>query len=287
MAAALKLSPALKALIKAPGARGAPTPAPPAPVLRSLFERVRARGEAGGVGRETWLSMGTSALFAINSPDAVCALYDYARGVGGNAQVDAQALGDAEAAQGVAVASVMRETGLKSISFTGVPKVINNLNALREHLPPAVKAGMGTRAVREPKDIRAEYERGVALWDGIYEPHARKLVAKLGDAHPDLPVHILHSHYGALLSDPAGEEGVFLLGRTLTSVIAIAGLRAQGGVGPQVTSHVFGLKKALLEGGGGDGRPLQGQEWLTSDDGVAWVIESVDEIGAVIRGEKQ
>lgn len=107
MAAALKLTPALKALIKLPAARGAPVPAPAAPVLQSLFERVRARGEAGGVGRDTWLSMNTSALFAINSPTALCALYDYAAG--------------ADDARGrVQAAAVMRESGLKSISFTGV-----------------------------------------------------------------------------------------------------------------------------------------------------------------------
>jgi len=101
-------------------------------------------------------------------------------------------------------------------------------------------------------------------------------------------VHILNSHYGPLLSDPAGpaEEGNCKVGRVLTSLIAIAALRAQTGVGPQVTSHVFGLKKALLEGGGGDGRKLQGQEWLTSDDGVQWAIESVDDLAAAIRSRE-
>ncbi|KLT44162.1 hypothetical protein CC85DRAFT_283951 [Cutaneotrichosporon oleaginosum] len=276
MASALKLSPALKALIKLPAARGSPTPAPALPVLRGLFDRVRSRGEAGGIGRDTWLSMNTSALFAINSPDALCALYDYAV-ASDNVRGRVQA------------AAVMRESGLKSISFTGIPKVINNLNALRDHMPEDVKAGLSTQSLRQPTDIPALFARGMALWDGIYEPHSKKLVAKLADSHPDLPVHILNSHYGPLLSDPAVQvpEGAFLLGRVLTSVIAIAGLRAQTGVGPQVTSHVFGLKKALLEGGGGDGSVLQGQEWLTSDEGVTWVIESVDEIGAVMRGEKQ
>lgn len=146
--------------------------------------------------------------------------------------------------------------------------------------------GLANRS--EPHDIAALYQRGKALWEGIYEPHSAKLLAKLADSHPDLPVHIGNSHYGPLLSDPAGPppEGAFLLGRVLTSVIAIAGLRAQTGVGPQVTSHVFGLKKALLEGGGGDGLEVKGQEWLTSDEGVTWVLESVDEIGAVMRGEK-
>lgn len=275
MASALKLSPALKQLIKLPAARGAPTPAPAAPVLQGLFDRVRQRGEAGGIGRDTWLSMNTSALFAINSPDALCALFDYAT--------------TADTTDRVQAAAVMRESGLKSISFTGIPKVINNLNALRDHMPEDVKAGLSTQPLRQPTDIPALFARGMGLWDGIYEPHSKKLVAKLGDSHPDLPVHILNSHYGPLLSDPAGPvpEGAFLLGRVLTSVIAIAGLRAQTGVGPQVTSHVFGLKKSLLEGGGGDGQVLQGQEWLTSDEGVTWVLESVDEIGAVMRGEKQ
>ncbi|BEI86289.1 hypothetical protein CcaverHIS002_0605760 [Cutaneotrichosporon cavernicola] len=274
MASALKLSPSLKALIKLPTARGAPTPSPGRSVLKGVFDRVKARGEAGGIGRDTWLSMNTSALFAINSPDALCALYDYSVGSEVNDRVQA--------------AAVMRESGLKSISFTGIPKVINNLNALRDYLGEDVKAGLSTLPLRQPRDIAALYERGMGLWDGIYEPHSKKLVDKLGDSHPDLPVHILNSHYGPLLSDPEGPvpDGAFLLGRVLTSVIAIAGLRAQTGVGPQVTSHVFGLKKALLEGGGGDGKVLQGQEWLTSDEGVTWVIESVDEIGAVMRGDK-
>ncbi len=132
--------------------------------------------------------------------------------------------------------------------------------------------------------------RGRYLWDAIYEPHSAKLISKLSDSHPDLPIHILNSHYGALLSDPKaldqatdGSNGHFKIGRVLTSVVAIACLRAQRGVGPQVTSHVFGLKKALLEGGGADGEmDLQGQDWLTSDEGVTWLLESVDEISEVV-----
>ena len=71
----------------------------------------------------------------------------------------------------------------------------------------------------------------------------------------------------------------------LTSVVAIACLRAQQGVGPQLTSHVFGLKKALLEGGGAEGEAkVDGQEWLTSDEGVRWALESVDGIAEVVVG---
>ncbi len=123
------------------------------------------------------------------------------------------------------------------------------------------------------------------MWDAIYEPHSVKLLAKLAESHPDLPIHILNSHYGALLSDPfqTAPSGHFKVGRVLTSVVAMACLRAQQGVGPQVTSHVFGLKKALLDGGGSDGESaLQGQDWLTSDEGVEWILQSVDEVSAVV-----
>lgn len=62
-------------------------------------------------------------------------------------------------------------------------------------------------------------------------------------------------------------------------------LRAQGGVGPQVTSHVFGLKKGLLpDGGASQESGLEGQEWLGSDEGVKWVLESTDEIAQVVVG---
>jgi hypothetical protein len=29
-----------------------------------------------------------------------------------------------------------------------------------------------------------------------------KLLAKLAESHPDLPVHILHAHYGHMFADP-------------------------------------------------------------------------------------
>jgi hypothetical protein len=65
----------------------------------------------------------------------------------------------------------------------------------------------------------------------------------------------------------------------------MACLRAQTGVSPQLTSHVFGLKKALLEGGGADGEAaLPGQEWLTSDEGVEWILQSTDAISDLVGG---
>jgi hypothetical protein len=48
-----------------------------------------------------------------------------------------------------------------------------------------------------------------------------------------------------------------------------------------VTSHVFGLKKSVLEGGGlGDELPIQGQAFLASDEGAQWVLRTVDEVVA-------
>ena len=63
------------------------------------------------------------------------------------------------------------------------------------------------------------------------------------------------------------------LSRALGSVVGVACLRAEGGVGPQLISHTFGLLKA---------REVENQnaedKWLASDEGTEWVIRIVDEI---------
>ena len=71
------------------------------------------------------------------------------------------------------------------------------------------------------------------------------------------------------------------LSRVMTSVVGSACLRAEGGVGPQLTSHVFGLLK---------GRAAQSQgyeineedRWLATDEGTEWVINTVDSILDVV-----
>ena len=71
------------------------------------------------------------------------------------------------------------------------------------------------------------------------------------------------------------------LSRAMTSVVGSACLRTEGGVGPQLTSHVFGLLK---------GRAAQGQgyeineedRWLATDEGTEWVINTVDSILDVV-----
>jgi hypothetical protein len=188
-------------------------------------------------------------------------------------------------------------------------QTINNLGALRARLGDDVTSHLSTQPTRQvplkptssppnvppyrqptPSNTESISSRALSLWNAIYDPHSAKLLTKLSASHPDLPVHILNSHYGALLSDPPTSDipqfpSHAKIGRILTSVVAMSCLRAQGGVGPQVTSHVFGLKKSLMEGGGAEGEPeLVGQAWLTSDEGAQWVLQSVDDIIETFAG---
>jgi hypothetical protein len=80
---------------------------------------------------------------------------------------------------------------------------------------------------------------------------------------------------------PGGNDVQGNLGRALTSVVGTACLRAEGHVGPQLTSHVFGLLKA---------RNVQNQgaedAWLSSDEGAEWVIRTVDTIVEDVTGKE-
>lgn len=60
----------------------------------------------------------------------------------------------------------------------------------------------------------------------------------------------------------------------------MACLRAQTGVGPQVTSHVFGLRKAFEDGSfKAEGEfKVEGGEWLASDEGNIWLLGAVDAV---------
>jgi hypothetical protein len=67
--------------------------------------------------------------------------------------------------------------------------------------------------------------------------------------------------------------------------MAVSVLRAQSGVGPQVVSHIFGLRKAF-EDGTAELEPIEGGRWLSTDEGSVWLIEQVDKIVAAL-GEGQ
>lgn len=55
--ASTKLSPALKALIAAPHARGTALPAPSLAVTDRLFDSIRASATSNGIGSSTWLTL--------------------------------------------------------------------------------------------------------------------------------------------------------------------------------------------------------------------------------------
>lgn len=65
------------------------------------------------------------------------------------------------------------------------------------------------------------------------------------------------------------------------SIAAVACLRAQSGVGPQIISHVFGLRKAF-EDGTADSDPVEGGQWLSSNEGSVWLLEQIDRIVTAI-----
>ena len=217
--------------------------------------------------------MQSAATFTLNSPESLSALH----------QVASSSASNLEAAE------IIREVGLKCISFNGIPRTINCLNAFRAALPADVTARLATQPTRaiDESNVATTAARGRGLWNSVYAPFEDKLVEKLATAHPDLPVHILSSHYGPLLSDPpALGTGVARTGRVLTSVVAIACLRAQTGVGPQVLSHVFGLRKAFEDGSfKAEGEEVvEGAEWLASDEGSEWILKSVDSISEALGG---
>ncbi|KAK5805795.1 hypothetical protein VI817_000053 [Penicillium citrinum] len=266
-----KLSPALKSLINAPAARPSTIPAPAN--ITSIYQAIQQRADAQRLSQPSWIALSTAATMTMNSPDSLAALYRLA----------------ATSMDPVQTAELIREVGLKCISFNGIPRTINCLNAFKADLPNSVSSQLSRTPTRAPTpaNITAITERGQSLWDSIYRPFEKKLFEKLADSHPDLPVHILNSHYGALLSDPARTNGTPSAGRILTSIVAVSCLRAQSGVGPQVTSHVFGLRKALEDGTWAtDVETQEGARWLASDEGNTWILNSVDSIVDAI-GEGQ
>ncbi|KAG8676285.1 hypothetical protein FPOAC2_02379 [Fusarium poae] len=270
-----KLSAPLKALINAPFARPGPRPAPAQ--VQELFEAIANDAAIRNLGPKSWLTVSAAATFTLNSPDSLPVLHRVASSKDPNSAVQN--------------AEFIREVGLKCISFNGIPRTINSLNAFYASLPESVRSKLSTKPSRQPtsKNIDQTLARGRGLWDSIYRPYEDKLFEKLALSHPDLPVYILSSHYSALLSDPAASDRGTLasLGRIHTSMIAISCLRAQTGVGPQVLSHVFGLRKGLEDGtykNDQNGETDETVQYLASDEGGHWILNTVDKIVQAIGG---
>lgn len=211
----------------------------------------------------------------------------------------------------------MREVGLKCIGFIGIPKVINQLAALRAAVDDdgELKSALPTEPRRfvisavlhfpcscvtcsyrkiTSDELKPVQEAAYALWDDIYTPVSDKLVSILGQSHPDLPVFIIDSEYGPLFAPPhtfatkdaLRTEPSWEVNRLRTSLVAIAGLRAQGGVGPQVTSHVWGLMKARNSISDND-QNKNGLQWLTSEEGALWAIRAIDGLCEAVEGSEE
>jgi hypothetical protein len=90
------------------------------------------------------------------------------------------------------------------------------------------------------------------------------------DAHRFAIVFILGA-YGTVFT-PQGTSDPGDLSRTDSSLVGIATLRALGGVGPQLVSHVYGLMKA------GSSPQNDSERWLSTQEGMEWVLGSIDEL---------
>ena len=256
-----KLSDGLKVLINAAHARPNTVKAPAN--IGSIYQRIADTASENNVGVPSWLTMSTAATMTMNSPSSLLQLHAVAS--------------QQPSTSPTAAAEIMREVGLKCISFNGIPRSINCLGAFKEGLPKDVQSQLSDKPTRQLSNANANevVKRGRDLWNSIYKPFEDKLVDKLAQSHPNLPVHILSAHYGTLLSNPDPNVPANV-GRVLTSLIAIACLRAQTGVGPQVTSHLFGLRKAFEDGTAED--DVEGGKWLAGEEGNKWILESVDSI---------
>lgn len=279
-----KLFPSLKALINAPFARPGLCPAPnPPSQIYDVYASIAREASQRHVGPHPWIALSAAATFTLNSPDSLAILYSLATSSDGDGKAPSSP---------AAAAELIREVGLKCIAFNGIPRTINCLTAFHSSLPARVQDSLRTTTHRTvtKNNLPSVQRRGRELWDSVYAPLDRRLLDKLARAHPDLPVHILNSHYGPLLADGSGsseEQGEGKVGRVLTSIVAISCLRAQTGVAPQVISHVLGLRKSLQDGTWEDDRRTisgDAMRWLASDEGSEWILRCVDRIADALGG---
>ncbi|KAL4076020.1 hypothetical protein V8B97DRAFT_83519 [Scleroderma yunnanense] len=253
-------------------------PSPPIERLHGVFTRTLNEAKQRNA-ENGWLVLSTCTLLTTNRPAAIGHLYRFVTRRDPSSAETRRSFMEA-----VDRAAIMREAALKSVIFVGVPRTILSLTSLRDAIEDDVYAALQKNAVRDakPQNIEATIARGMALWKSIYEPHAVKLYDKLGALHPDLIMFIIQA-YGTVLS-PLPQEAPMQgnLTRALGSVVAITCLRAEERVGPQLTSHVFGLLKARYE------KVLSSEDkYLSSDEGTEWVIRTVDEIIDAVTADEQ
>ncbi|OJT13306.1 Dol-P-Man:Man(5)GlcNAc(2)-PP-Dol alpha-1,3-mannosyltransferase [Trametes pubescens] len=268
------LPPTVKQLLTLRTPQPRPTPSLPrlTAVLSSTFQDAKAKKAERG-----WLTLAMCTLLTANAPPTIGHLYRFA--TRDDLENVASRRGYDEA---LSKAALMRESALKSCIFVGVPRTILSLASLHETIEDDVRNGLRKTSVRtvNTKNVDEIVARGEALWATIYTPHAEKLRNKLGSYHPDFIEFIIQA-YGAVLAPlPGGDAVLGNLSRAQGSIVGTACLRAEGGVGPQLTSHVFGLLKAR------DVPGLSAEDyWLASDEGTEWVVRTVDKILDVVKPE--
>ncbi|CCM01697.1 uncharacterized protein FIBRA_03761 [Fibroporia radiculosa] len=282
-------------------------PGPPVSKLNSILSSTFKDAQTKKV-EKGWLTLATCTLLTANVPSSVGHLYHFATRDDPFKVESRRSLSEA-----LQKAAIMRESALKSCIFVGVPRVssvvlvrdtlhihlLHILHSASPSFPQTILSFAGMfeafeddvqnglrkepthKRMAMPENVEAIKARGQALWDSIYQPHAVKLYNKLGGYHPDFIVFIIQA-YGAVLSPmPGGDSEQGNLSRALGSVVGTACLRAEGRVGPQLVSHVFGLLKARnVEG-------LSEEDyWLATDEGTEWVIRTVDSILDVVKVEE-
>ncbi|KAI0786369.1 hypothetical protein C8Q75DRAFT_771496 [Abortiporus biennis] len=266
------LPPTVKQLLalRNPNLPQAPSYAKLNAVLKSTYDDAKRRKAENG-----WLTLSTCTLLTANVPSSVGQLYHFAT------RTDpADASTRLELTAAINTAARMRESAMKSSIFVGVPRTILSLAGLHESLEDDVKAGLRKESKRTatPQNVGEILDRGQNLWNSIYTPHEVKLHDKLASYHPDFMAFILQAYGSVLAPLPGGDAEQGNISRALGSVVGTACLRAEGGVGPQLISHVFGLLKA---------RDVEGMSeedyWLSSDEGTEWVIRTVDSILDVVH----
>lgn len=275
-----KLSEAVKALINAAHAKPGYTRA--GAHTKPALERFASDAHEKMIGLPAWVTISTAVSATMNCPEAMTQVFHLANAHSPRSRPQRTPVQNAE---------LVREVGLKCISFNGIPRTINTLGAFRASLPEDVASSLSTTPTRDltPANLETRKVDGLALWDSVYLGFERELLDRLARSHPDLPVHIINGHYSNLLSNPrdatSRSEPV---GRVLTSLVAVACLRAQTGVGPQVVSHLFGLRKAYEHGdASAEGeQPVEGGEWLASNNGNLWLLESIDKLVHAIGGDE-
>ncbi|KAF2770616.1 hypothetical protein EJ03DRAFT_59895 [Teratosphaeria nubilosa] len=268
-----KLSNSLKAFINAPHVRPNTTRAPKN--IRSVYEKIAQDASSKQVGLPAWLTATTAATMTLNSPQSMLELYGLATSpsIKSSSKLRNHEIWTAE---------LMREIGLKCIGLNGVPRTINTLGEFFSGLPASIQESLKQRKPRRhltKNAIEQTTERGNKLWESVYRPFSQKLTDKLAQSHPDLPVFIIEGEYGALFSDPPSPSpDIPNVGRVLMSILAVSVLRTQTGVGPQVVSHIFGLRKAYEDGTAEAEEKVEGGEWLAGNEGSEWLLARVDEV---------